>query len=223
MALTTEVDRFLKHKSETNRFSKMSAESKGSILRMFAESVKNIPSAQVSTYQCKAFYNSVKARVAASTAESYMFTARSFFNWCVVENLCRRNPTLMCNLTELTTRAGPTLPIWSWHNAWSRTLSAMTFVSCCFVVFTSECESWRSSKAVPEWFRRERGWRVRDLSSGRHLDSTRILLALCCRASAIRLTRCLRQDFPGAQYRFAEGGIHGCDHRVFNSLPQFGI
>jgi hypothetical protein len=82
-ALTTEVERFLKHKSETNRFSKMSAQSKGSILRLFAESVKNIPPAQVTTYQCKAFYNSAKARVAPSAAESYMFTVRSFFNWCV--------------------------------------------------------------------------------------------------------------------------------------------
>jgi hypothetical protein len=73
-ALMAEVERFLKHKYETSRFSKMSAESKGSILEMFAESVKNIPPAQVTTYQCKAFYNVAKARVAPSTAESYMFT-----------------------------------------------------------------------------------------------------------------------------------------------------
>jgi hypothetical protein len=37
---------------------------------------------------------SAKARIAASTAESYMFTLRAFFNWCVKENLCRRNPVL---------------------------------------------------------------------------------------------------------------------------------
>ena len=46
-ALTAEAERFLKHKYETNRFSKMSADSKGSILKMFADSVKNIPPAQV--------------------------------------------------------------------------------------------------------------------------------------------------------------------------------
>ena len=56
-ALMAEVERFLKHKYETNRFSKMSAESKGSILKMFAESVKNIPPTKVTTYQCKAFYS----------------------------------------------------------------------------------------------------------------------------------------------------------------------
>ena len=62
-ALTAEVERFFKRKYETNRFSKMSAESKGSILKMFADSVKNIPPAQVTTYQRKAFYNSAKSRV----------------------------------------------------------------------------------------------------------------------------------------------------------------
>ena len=43
-----------------------------SILKIFAESVKSIPTAQVTAYQCKAFYNSAKARVAPSTAESYV-------------------------------------------------------------------------------------------------------------------------------------------------------
>jgi site-specific recombinase XerD len=101
LALTAEVQRFLKHKYQTNRFTKMSAESKGSILKMFAESVKNIPPAQVTTYQCKAFYNSAKSRVAPSTAESYMFTVRSFFSWCVAENLCRRNPAFDVQLDRI--------------------------------------------------------------------------------------------------------------------------
>jgi len=46
------------------------------------------PPTSVTGYQCKAFYKAAKARVAPSTAESYMFTLRSFFNWCVKENLC---------------------------------------------------------------------------------------------------------------------------------------
>ena len=103
-----EVERFLKHKFETNRFSKMSAESKLSSLRMFADSVKNIPPANVTSYHCKAFYNAAKARVAPSTAESYMFTLRSFFNWCVRENVCRRNPALEVQLDRID-RKGRTL------------------------------------------------------------------------------------------------------------------
>jgi site-specific recombinase XerD len=96
-----EVERFLKHKYETNRYSKMSAESKSSCLNLFADSVKNIPPTSVTGYQCKAFYNAAKARIAASTAESYMFTLRSFFNWCVKENLCRRNPVLEVELDRI--------------------------------------------------------------------------------------------------------------------------
>ncbi|MFZ3375037.1 MAG: tyrosine-type recombinase/integrase [Chthoniobacterales bacterium] len=100
-SLTAEVDRFLKHKYETNRYSKMSAESKRSCLTMFAVAVSDAPPASVSGFQCKAFYNAAKARVAASTAESYMFTLRSFFNWCVQENLCRRNPVLEVQLDRI--------------------------------------------------------------------------------------------------------------------------
>jgi hypothetical protein len=75
-----EVEWFLKHKYETNRYSKTSADSKRSCLNLFADSVKNIPPTNVTGYQCKAFYNAAKARIAASPAESYMFTLRSFFN-----------------------------------------------------------------------------------------------------------------------------------------------
>lgn len=107
-SFTAEVERFLKHKYDTNRYSKMSAESKRSCLGMFADAVKDLPPAGVTGSQCKAFYNVAKARVAASTAESYMFTLRSFFNWCVRENLCRRNPVLEVQLDRID-RKGRTL------------------------------------------------------------------------------------------------------------------
>ena len=48
-SFTAEVERFLKHKFETNRYSKMSADSKRSCLTMFAESVKDIPPANVTS------------------------------------------------------------------------------------------------------------------------------------------------------------------------------
>jgi site-specific recombinase XerD len=100
-SFTAEVDRFLKHKYETNRYSKMSAESKRSCLIMFADSVNDTPPANVTGNHCKAFYNAAKARVVPSTAESYMFTLRSFFNWCLRESLCRRNPVLAVQLDRI--------------------------------------------------------------------------------------------------------------------------
>jgi hypothetical protein len=107
-ALTAEIERFVKHKFDTNRFSKASADSKRSCLNLFAGGVKNISPTNVTGYRCKAFYNTAKARTAASTAESYMFTLRSFFNWCVKENLCRRKPVLDVQLDRID-RKGRTL------------------------------------------------------------------------------------------------------------------
>jgi site-specific recombinase XerD len=100
-SFTAELERFLKHKYETNRYSKTSAESKKSCLKMFADSVNNAPPAQVSVNHCEAFYTAAKRRVVPSTAESYMFTLRSFFNWCMRENLCRRNPALGVQLDRI--------------------------------------------------------------------------------------------------------------------------
>lgn len=100
-AFTAEIERFLKHKHETNRFSTASVDVKGYVLKQFAETVRDIPPANVTSYQCKAFYNAARARVTPSTAESYMFTLRSFFNWCVTENLCRRNPVLEVRLDRI--------------------------------------------------------------------------------------------------------------------------
>ncbi len=100
-SFTAEMERFLKHKYETNRYSKTSADSKRSCLRMFADAVNNVPPVHVTGQHCKAFYTAAKARVVPSTAESYMFTLRSFFNWCVRENLCRRNPVLLVQLDRI--------------------------------------------------------------------------------------------------------------------------
>ena len=100
-SFTSEVERFLQYKFETNRYSKMSADSKRSCLTMFAESVKDIPPTNVTSSQCRAYYNVAKARVVPSTAESYMFTLRSFFKWCVQENLCRRNPVIGIQLDRI--------------------------------------------------------------------------------------------------------------------------
>ncbi len=36
-----------------------------------------------------------------STAESYVFTLRSFFHWCVAESLCHRNPAMEVQLDRV--------------------------------------------------------------------------------------------------------------------------
>ena len=100
-ALTAEIDRFLKYKCDTNRYSNASAHTKAYVLNMFADYVKNPPPRNITALQCRSFYAAAKARVAPSTAESYMFTVRSFFNWCVAQNLCHRNPAIEVQLDRI--------------------------------------------------------------------------------------------------------------------------
>ena len=151
-SFTAEVERFLKHKVETNRYSKMSADSKRSCLTMFANNVKNIPPTNVTGYQCKAFYIAAKQRIAPSTAESYMFTLRSFFNWCVRENLCRRNPVFEIQLDRID-RKGRTrfadfdLAQRLLENAPSEDLRFVLFCG-----FHAGMRKLEIVEAVPEWF-----------------------------------------------------------------------
>jgi site-specific recombinase XerD len=93
-AMDAEIQRFIEYKLRSNRYSPASADSKRYILQEFADTLGNISPGQVTAFHCKAFYKRMKERVSPSTAESYMFTLRSFFQWCVSDNLCRRNPAM---------------------------------------------------------------------------------------------------------------------------------
>ena len=93
-AMDAEIKRFIKYKVDSNRYSPASADSKRYILQEFADTLGNVSPGQVTAFHCKAFYKRMKERVSPSTAESYMFTLRSFFQWCVSDNLCRRNPAM---------------------------------------------------------------------------------------------------------------------------------
>lgn len=100
-SMSAEIERFVQHKLDTNRFSSASADVKRYILRGFAASVHDIAPVNVTVQHCKAFYNAAKARVVPSTAESYVFTLRSFFHWCVAESLCHRNPAMEVQLDRV--------------------------------------------------------------------------------------------------------------------------
>jgi site-specific recombinase XerD len=151
-SMTAEIDRFMKHKFETNRFSQTSVDSKVTVLKMFAESVKNIPPANVTAYHCKSFYNASKARVAPSTAESYMFTVRSFFHWCIAENLCRRNPALEVQLDRVDHK-GRT--VFADFDTAQRLIEHAPTDDLRFVLFCGFHAGMRKLEiveAVPEWF-----------------------------------------------------------------------
>jgi site-specific recombinase XerD len=119
---------------------------------MFADSVKNVPPANVTGIQCKAFYQAAKRRTAPSTAESYMFTLRSFFNWCVRENLCRRNPVLDVQLDRID-RKGRTL--FADFELAQRLIQNAPTEDLRFVMFCGFHTGMRKLEiveAVPDWF-----------------------------------------------------------------------
>ena len=122
------------------------------MLDLFADHVKDAPPASVTSYQCKSFYTAAKARVAPSTAESYMFTVRSFFNWCVAQNLCRRNPALEVQLDRID-RKGRTrfadleLAQRLVQNAPNDDLRSVLFCG-----FHTGMRKLEIIEAVPEWF-----------------------------------------------------------------------
>jgi site-specific recombinase XerD len=151
-AFSAEIDRFLRYKFDTNRFSRASADTKAYVLKLFAAYVNNVPPANVTGHQCKTFYNASKARVAPSTAESYIFTLRSFFNWCVAQNLCRRNPAIDVQLDRIdhkgrTHFADFELAQRLIENAPSEDLRFVLFCG-----FHTGMRKLEIVEAVPEWF-----------------------------------------------------------------------
>ena len=88
-----DVTQFVTFKQEHGEFTRSSAESKGSVLRKFADFVGDIPCAAITTKRVQAFYDQARAQHAPSTAISYLMMVRSFFEWAVeVAKLARVNP-----------------------------------------------------------------------------------------------------------------------------------
>ena len=81
-----------------------------------------------------------------------MFTVRSFFNWCVAENLCRTTRLLKCNSTALTGRAGPTLPIWGLAQRLIENAPTDDLRFVLFCGFHAGMRKLEIVEAVPEWF-----------------------------------------------------------------------
>jgi hypothetical protein len=78
-----EVERFLKHKVDTNRYSKMSAESKRSCLTMFADSVKNVVRRRISASSPHS--SDAVTKCCFGLAKTHKSLAAKEKRWCAVE------------------------------------------------------------------------------------------------------------------------------------------
>ena len=87
-----EIDAFIAHKLARNEYSQRSAGVKVHAIKELAAATGRANPVQATAADVTTFYRRLQGRVAESTAQGYVVTARSFFNWMVAEGKMRRNP-----------------------------------------------------------------------------------------------------------------------------------
>jgi site-specific recombinase XerD len=87
-----------------------------------------------------------------STAESYMFTVRSFFNWCVAQNLCRRNPALEVQLDKIDHKGRTHFADFDLTQRLLRNAPNDDLRFVLFCGFHAGMRKLEIAEAVPEWF-----------------------------------------------------------------------
>jgi integrase len=90
--LEQEIEAFLAHKKLQNEYSAASVESKQYALREFASVVGKRDPKTIATVDVERFYQLLRGRVSESTAQGYITTVRSFFNWLGRSKKVRVNP-----------------------------------------------------------------------------------------------------------------------------------
>jgi integrase len=101
--LRSEIDAFIKYKLQQNEYSQASAESKRYALREFASFVRKADPATITPADVDRFYQTLRGRVAESTAQGYITTLRSFFNRLFETRKVRTNVVKRVRLARLDT------------------------------------------------------------------------------------------------------------------------
>ena len=99
--LEGEIRDFIGHKVRQNEYSRDSAATKHYVLEHLARFLSQRDPALIATADIERFYRAQQARVSESTAQGYMTTLRSFFNWLVSTRKIRSNPVTQVKLARL--------------------------------------------------------------------------------------------------------------------------
>jgi integrase len=99
--LRSEIEGFINHKLKQNEYSTASAESKRYALKEFASFVKKPDPSMITPADVDGFYQTLRGRVAESTAQGYMTTLRSFFNRLLETRKVRTNVVKAVKLARL--------------------------------------------------------------------------------------------------------------------------
>lgn len=103
--LEGEIREFIAYKVRQNEYSRDSAATKHYVLGHFAKFVNQRDPALIPATEVERFYRAQQTRVSESTAQGYVTTLRSFFNWLVSARKVRSNPVTQVKLARLDQRA----------------------------------------------------------------------------------------------------------------------
>jgi integrase len=102
--LRAEIEAFIDYKVRQNEYSSASAESKRYALNEFTSFIKKADPATITPPDVERFYQTLRSRVAESTAQGYITTLRSFFNRLLETRKVRTNVVKAVKLARLDTK-----------------------------------------------------------------------------------------------------------------------
>lgn len=89
---TRDVEKFLAHKTATDRYSKRTLEWSEGVLKQFGAHVSNKAAGLVRPEDVTSFYAMLRQRMTENGAHSYMRAVKSFFSWCVEQRIQFESP-----------------------------------------------------------------------------------------------------------------------------------
>lgn len=100
--LQAEIERYLAHKERVREFSRQTRANAAGFLSHLPKICGNMPLHQFAGHDAKRLYETLRARMTESSAQTYVAHARSFFRWAVeVAHLCRENPFDKLDMPDL--------------------------------------------------------------------------------------------------------------------------
>ena len=152
-----EIDAFIAHKVARNEYSQRSAGVKVHALRELAAATGRANPVQVTAADVTTFYRRLQGRVAESTAQGYVVTARSFFNWLVAEGKMRRNPVAEVRLDRYDQKGRDKFCTPALRDQLIAGATADDLKLILFLGFHAGLRKNEIIEARPEWFDLERG------------------------------------------------------------------
>jgi len=100
--LLAEIDRFCKWKLDAGEYTANTSANAKNFLRHLPLILGNVRPADVSARDARRFYDTLRARIKETSAQSYVAQARSFFQWChTIAHVTATNPFSGLKLPKL--------------------------------------------------------------------------------------------------------------------------